>query len=141
MNCPDWEPDSREFAEHVRVCEDCREVEKNAAALRELTIPPAAFAAVRQRVLGEIQGKKRRAAWWIWSAAAAVAACAAIVCVPLIPPSPQAPAAIVAKKDPPKIEWTPQQAVHPARATKVRAGISRKRGRPVRPNHLQLSRC
>lgn len=103
MNCPEW--DSAEFAEHAKVCDDCRELEKNAAALREVTIPPAAFSVVRQRVLGEIQAKKRRA-WWIWPAVAAAAACGAIVCVLSIPPSPQRPAAIVAKKDPPKIEWS-----------------------------------
>jgi len=111
MNCPDWELDSPEFAEHVKTCEECRELEKNAAALRELTIPPAAFAAVRQGVLSEIQAKKRRRLWWILAPVAA-AACAAFVMLwgvarPIVPPAP-----MVAKKDPPKIEWTPR-AIHP----------------------------
>jgi len=93
----------------VKVCEHCREFEKNAAALRELTVPPAAFAAVRQRVLGEIQAKKRRTMWWMWSAVAA--ACVAILCVVYLAPNPQRPAALVAKKDPPKIEWPLAQPV------------------------------
>jgi hypothetical protein len=92
MNCPDWEQDSAEF-------------EKNAAAMRELTIAPAAFAAVRQRVLGEIQAKKRRSMWWIWPAVAA-AACVAMVCAVYLLPSAPGPAALVARKDPPRIEWT-----------------------------------
>ncbi len=115
MNCSGWElqiaaeSESSELEQHLAECEHCREfaqeLEKNSAALREFTVPADAFRAVRQRVLGEIQVKKRRTTWWIWSAAAA-AACAAIVCVPLIPSNPQRPAAIVAKKDPPRIEWT-----------------------------------
>jgi hypothetical protein len=92
MNDPDWEQDDAEF-------------EKNAAAMREVTIPPAAFAAVRQRVLSEMQAKKRRAAWWTWSAVAA-AACVAMVCVAYLAPGPQRPRALVARKDPPRIEWT-----------------------------------
>ena len=66
MNDRDWEQDNAEF-------------EKNAAAMRELAIPPAAFAAVRQRVLSEIQAKEA-AAWWMWSAVAA-AACVATLFV------------------------------------------------------------
>jgi hypothetical protein len=108
MNCPDWEQDSAEFAEHLKVCEQCCELAKNAAALREFTIPPAAFAAVRQRVLGEIQAKRRRTMWWTWSALAAAAG-VAILCVSYILPNRERPAVIVAKKDPPKIEWTPAQ--------------------------------
>ena len=112
MNCPDWELDSPEFAEHVKVCEECRELEKNRAALREWTIPQTAFAAVRQSVLSEIQARKRRAMWWSLSTAAA-AACAGFVLLwslarPIAPPEP-----MVAKKEPPKIEWTPR-AAHPA---------------------------
>jgi hypothetical protein len=104
MNCPDWEQDSAEFAEHLKVCEHCRELERNATALRELTIVPAAFAAVRQRVLSEIQVRKRRSVWWTWSAVAA-AACIAIICASFVLPSAPRPAALIAKKDPPKIEW------------------------------------
>ena len=110
MNCSDWEQDSAEFAEHLKVCEHCRELERNAAALRELTIAPAAFAAVRQRVLSEIQVRKRRSVWWTWSAVAA-AACIAIVCVSYVLPrlqNPASPTAVVAKMDPPKIWLTPK---------------------------------
>jgi hypothetical protein len=84
---------------------DSEEFEKNAAALREVDISPAAFAAVRQRVLSEIQAKKWRTEWWSWSAVAA-AACVAMLCAAYLAPGPQRPAALVAKKDPPKIEWT-----------------------------------
>ena len=107
MNCPDWEQDSAEWAEHLELCEHCREFEKNAAAMRELTIPPAAFAAVRQGVLSRIQTKKRRTGWWTWSAVAA-AACMALLGVLLVPRDAVAPMPLVAKKDPPKIEWTPR---------------------------------
>jgi predicted dithiol-disulfide oxidoreductase (DUF899 family) len=70
MNCPDWEQDG----------EDCPEFEENAAAMRDLNVPPAAFAAVRQRVLSEIQAKKRRAAWfagrpWLQPRASRYCAC------------------------------------------------------------------
>jgi hypothetical protein len=104
MNCPDWEQDSAEFREHLKVCEQCREFEENAVAMRDLKVPPAAFAAVRQRVLSEIQAKTRRSMWWTWSAVAA-AACVAILCVAYLLPSAQRPVPVVAKKDPPKIEW------------------------------------
>jgi len=84
------------------------EFEKNAAAMRELTIPPAAFASVRQRVLSEIQAKRRRTAWWGWSAVAA-AASVAILFISSLPSNPPRPAALIAKMDPPKIERTPAQ--------------------------------
>jgi hypothetical protein len=109
---------------------DSEEFEKNAAALRELTIPPAAFAAVRQRVLSEIQAKKRRKnAWWGWSAVAA--ACVAILFVSYLSSNSPRPAAIIAKIDPPKIEWTVVQPV----AHRVRhksSGRSLAQARPVR---------
>jgi hypothetical protein len=95
MNDLDWEQDEAEF-------------EKNAAAMRELAIPPAAFGAVRQRVLSEILAKKRRT-WWSWSAVAA-AACVAMLCVAYLAPSTERPAALVAKMDPPEIEWTARPA-------------------------------
>lgn len=93
---------------------DSEEFERNAAALREVDISPAAFAAVRQRVLSEIQAKKRRTAWWTWSAVAA-AACVAMVCAAYLAPNPQRPAVLVAKKDPPKIEWTARPVAHRVR--------------------------
>jgi hypothetical protein len=98
MNDLDWEQDDAEF-------------EKNAAAMREVAIPSAAFAAVRQRVLSDIQARKRRAWWWNWSAVAA-AACVAILCVRYLAPSLERPAALVARKDPPKIEWTARPVAH-----------------------------
>jgi ferric-dicitrate binding protein FerR (iron transport regulator) len=105
MNCPDWEQDG----------EDCREFEENAAAMRDLNVPPAAFAAVRQRVLSEIQAKKRRTVWFAWPAVAA-AACLAMLCVAYLLPSAQRPAAIWSPgKDPPRIEWTLAQPVVAAR--------------------------
>jgi hypothetical protein len=110
MNCPDWEQDSAEFREHLKVCDECREFEENASALRDLRVPEAAFAAVRQRVLSGIQEKKRRTVWWTWSAVAA-AACMALLAVALVPRDPAPPMPIVAKKEPPKIEW-PVQPVH-----------------------------
>jgi hypothetical protein len=106
---------------------DSQEFEKNAAAMRELTIPPAAFAAVRQRVLGEIQAKKRlKKAWWGWSAVAA-AACVAILFVSYLSSNSPRPEAIDAKKDPPKIEWT---VAH--RVRHKSSGRSLAQARPVR---------
>jgi hypothetical protein len=90
---------------------DNEEFEKNAAAMRELTIPPAAFAAVRQRVLSELQEKKRRTLWWTWWSVAA-AACIALLPVPFVLQNPAAPMPVIAKKDPPKIEWTPKPVRH-----------------------------
>ena len=86
---------------------DSEEFEKNAAALRELSIPPAAFMAVRQRVLSDIQARKRTA-WWT-SPAVGAAACVAMLCMAYLAPGTDRPAALVAKKDPPKIEWTARQ--------------------------------
>ena len=109
---------------------DSEEFEKNAAAMRELTIPPAAFAAVRQRVLSEIQAKKRlKNAWWGWSAVAA-AASVAILCVSYFPSNPPRPAALIGKKDPPKIEWTVVPVGH--RVRHKSSGRSLAQARPVR---------
>lgn len=83
------------------------EFEKNAAAMRELNLPPAAFTAVRARVLGEIRASQRRRVRW-GSFAVAAAACAAILFATYLRSNPPAPPVIVAKKDPPKIEWTPR---------------------------------
>ncbi len=106
---------------------DSEEFEKNAAAMRELTIPAAAFAAVRQRVLNEIEAKKRlKKAWWGWSAMAA-AACVAILFVAYVPSNPPRPVALNGKKDPPKIEWTVANRVRPKSL-----GRSLAQARPVR---------
>ena len=98
MNCTDWEEQivsetgSAELDEHIRGCEHCREfaaeIENNRKALAEVTIPATAFDAVRLRVRSEIQAKKRRNAWWAWSAVAAAAG-VAILCVSLILPTTQ----------------------------------------------------
>jgi hypothetical protein len=118
-NCLDWEQEiagdseSAELAEHLRACESCREfaqeLEKNQTTLREIGVHPAAFEAVRRRVLGEIEGSRRRTMWWSWSAVAA-AACLAVLCFFYAvrrSPDPGAPAPLTARKDPPRIERTP----------------------------------
>jgi len=122
-NCSDWEQEiageleSPELAQHLEACGRCRdfsgEIAKNRAALGELTIDAAVFTAVRQRVLGEIQAKKQRARWWVWSAVAA-AACVAIVSALYFAPRPQkftTPAPIVARIDPPR-DWAQRTVRH-----------------------------
>jgi hypothetical protein len=141
-NCPDWEQDiggeseSAGLEEHLRACGRCQEfaqeLEKNRAALREFTIQPAAFAAVRQRVLSEIESRKRRTMWWTWSTAAA-AACVAILCVSYVLPrleDPAAPTVLALRKDPPKIEWTPRLVAHRVRPHS--SGWSRAQAMPAR---------
>jgi anti-sigma-K factor RskA len=110
-NCSDWEQEiageleSAQLVEHLEACERCREfaeeIEKNRAALGELTIDAAAFTAVRQRVLSEIQAKKQRIFWWRWVAAA----CAVMVLVMYFTQRPRdfaSPAPLVARIDPPQ---------------------------------------
>jgi hypothetical protein len=117
-SCSDWEQeiagesDSAGLAEHLHACGRCREfaqeLEENRAALGEIAVPPAAFEAVRRRVLGEIEGKRRRATWWGWFAVAS-AACLAVLGILYALPrlqNPAAPAALAAKMGPPRIEWT-----------------------------------
>jgi hypothetical protein len=124
MNCSDWEQeiagesDSVALEEHLRGCGHCREfadeLERNRAALQAVEIHPAAFDAVRLRVLSEIGAKKRRGAWWAWPAVAA-AACVAVLCVSVFLQSwknPAPPKPLVAAKNPPKIEWTPAPVHH-----------------------------
>jgi hypothetical protein len=119
MNCTEWEQEiareseSVELDEHLLVCSQCRnfasELERNRAALQAFEIHPAAFDAVRLRVLDELRAKKQRGAWWAWPAVAA-AACLAIFCTGVFlqngknapPPKP-----LIAVKNPPRIEWTP----------------------------------
>lgn len=138
MNCADWEQqiaselETTELEQHLAACGGCREfageLEKNRAALCEFSVHPAMLSNVRQRVLGEIQAKKRRAMAWAWSAAAAMA-CAAILCVLYVAPRfeiPVGPKAILADMHPPKIEWTPR-VVHTASS-----GRSFAQARPVR---------
>lgn len=102
MNCSEWEREiagesaSAGLEEHLAGCARCREfareLDANRVALRELTVHPAAFDAVRRRVLDEIQAKKRRAIWWAWPAVAA-AACMAIFCLVYFMPSTHGPVA------------------------------------------------
>jgi hypothetical protein len=119
MNCSEWEKEiageseSLGLEEHLRVCGSCRdfagELERNRTAMQAVEIHPAAFDAVRLRVLDEIRAKKRRGAWWAWSAVAA-AACVAVLCAAVVfqswknsgPPKP-----LIATKNPPKIERPP----------------------------------
>jgi hypothetical protein len=111
MNCSDWEreiageSESAGLSEHLQGCGRCqefaRELDANRVALRELTVHPAAFVAVRRRVLDEIQAKRRRAFWWGWPAAAAAAA--AILCLVYLAPRVQNPVA-------PKVAWIAVQA-------------------------------
>ena len=118
MNCSDWEQEiaseseSASLEEHLRVCGHCRdfavELERNRVALQAVEIHPAAFDAVRLRVLNEIGAKKRRGAWWAWPASAA-AVCVAILCASVILQSwknPAPPMPMVATRNPPKIERT-----------------------------------
>ncbi|HEY6392463.1 MAG TPA: hypothetical protein VIX89_14360 [Bryobacteraceae bacterium] len=119
MNCPEWEreiageSESVALEEHLQVCGQCRdfarELELNRAALRTGEIHPAAFDAVRLRVLDEIRAKKRRGAWWAWSAVAA-AVCIAMLCVSIVLQNwknPAPPKPVVATKNTPKIERAP----------------------------------
>jgi predicted anti-sigma-YlaC factor YlaD len=112
MNCSEWEQEiageseSVAVEEHLRACVHCREfadeLERNRAALQAVEIHPAAFDAVRLRVLSEIRAKKQRGAWWAWPAVAA-AACVAVLCVSVFLPSwknPAPPKPLVAAKDP-----------------------------------------
>src|SRR5260370_19093333 len=119
MNCSDWEQEiageseSVAVEEHLRMCGHCREfadeLERNRAALQAGEIHPAAFDAVRLRVLNEIAAKKRLGGWWAWSAVAA-AACVAMLCGSVVLrswKSPAPPKPMIAAKNPPKIEGTP----------------------------------
>ena len=113
-NCSDWERqiagerESAELAQHLDACERCREfageIEKNRAALGEVVIDAAAFTAVRQRVLSEIQTKRLRILWWRWVGVAA-AASVAIISALYFAPRPlkfATPAPIVARVNPPQ---------------------------------------
>jgi hypothetical protein len=94
MNCSEFERQIASDLEsalldgHLNECTACRasagEIAANRAALQSLEIPPAALAAVRSRVLGEIRSKQRGLRWWTWPAAAA--ACAIFLCALFISP-------------------------------------------------------
>jgi predicted anti-sigma-YlaC factor YlaD len=112
MNCSNWEQEiageseSVALEEHLRACGQCREfadeLERNRTALRAVEIHPAAFDAVRLRVLDELRSKKQRRTWWAWSAVAA-AACVAVLCASIVLQNwknPAPPKPLVAAKDP-----------------------------------------
>ena len=135
-SCSDWEQEiaaeseSAALAEHLDACGRCREfaqeLEENRAALGEIAVPSSAFEAVRRRVLGEIEGKRRRTMWWSRFAVAS-AACLAVLGILYALPrlqNPAAPAALVTKMGPPRIEWT----LPPIRRVAARPRIHHKFG-------------
>jgi predicted anti-sigma-YlaC factor YlaD len=149
--CLDWEQEvagdseSAELAEHLRACESCREfaqeLEKNQTALRAIEVHPAAFDAVRRRVLGEIEGERRRTKWWSWSAVAAAAFLAVICFFYAVRrwPTPGAPTPLTARMDPPRIERTPppvrqvapRPRIHPRFAPDVGKATSAEKTEPL----------
>jgi hypothetical protein len=88
MNCSEWqlkiaaEMEDPALAEHLSVCEACRwfaqDLAENAAALRSIEVDPAAYTAVRARVLEAVRPKRRFVRLWA-AAATVVAACAVLV--------------------------------------------------------------
>ena len=116
MSCMEWEHDiaseleSAELQDHMRVCANCRQFDRelraNVAAMRSVAIDERAFDMVRRRVLAQIQTREQRRTWWIWPAAAA--ACVAFLCGAVLWPrfqNPAPPALVAFSKAPPKIEW------------------------------------
>jgi hypothetical protein len=103
MTCSDWqlkiaaEIEDPALAEHLGGCEACRgfaqDLAENAAALRSIEVDPAAYTAVRARVLEAVRPKRRFA--WLWAGAAAAVAAGVVLMwwtaatrrVP-VPPSP-----------------------------------------------------
>jgi hypothetical protein len=98
MNCSDWqmriaaEKEDPALVEHLSGCEACRvfvqDLVENATALRSIEVDPAAYTAVRARVLEAVRPKRRFA--WLWAAAVAVAASVVLVwfAAPLRAPVP-----------------------------------------------------
>jgi len=135
-SCSDWEQalageaEGAEVAEHLQACGRCREfaqeLEQNRAALGEIAVPPAAFEAVRRRVRGEIERKRRRTMWWNWFAVASAACLAVLGILHVLPrlQNPPAPAALTAKMDPQRMEWT----LAPVRRVAARPRIQHKFG-------------
>ena len=130
MTCSDWqlkiaaEIEDPALAEHLGGCEACRgfalDLAENAAALRSIEVDPAAYTAVRARVLEAVR-PKQRLAWLRAAAAMAVAAGVVLVWwtaatrrVP-VPPSPT----VVVHVDPaPERQLAPT--VQPVKHDKVR---------------------
>ena len=138
MTCRDWEErialhaggdlpaaDAAEVEAHLAACEDCRGVAAAYGAgielLREAHREPlgeAHYAAVRARVLSELQ-RERRPAWRrIWVGGLVAVAAAAVL---LLWPRPVAPARVV----------------HPRRAV-ARAVVSKPEKRPMEPLVVKL---
>jgi len=148
MNCSDWE---REIAgesgasgleEHLAGCERCREfareLDSNRVALRELSVHPAAFDAVRRRVLDEIQAKRRRAIWWAWPVAAA--ACVAILCVMYLLPRTQGPVAPTVAGIPAQAPVVVQEKA-PVREVARHRGVHRRPGAGRSADAARKSAC
>ncbi len=117
MSCSEWEHDiasereSAELQDHMRVCANCRQFDRelraNVAAMRSVAIDERAFDMVRRRVLAEIQAGNRRATWRMWPVAAA--ASIAFLCGAVLWPrfqNPAPPALVAFSKAPTKIEWS-----------------------------------
>jgi len=137
MNCSDWE---REIASesgaagleaHLQQCARCREfareIEANRAAMQQLTVHPAAFAAVRRRVLDDIQSRRRRAIWWQVPAAAAIlVACGVILSVIFLQPRTKpgiAKPPVVAVRTPPQVTAPARNVARSPRRPRPRAHV------------------
>ena len=110
MNCANWEErialymggdlgrdESAEVARHLAECAGCRlfasGVRESLAVLREAHGEPlndAAFAAVRARVVAELEYRPARQ-WWLWMGAAAAAAALLLAMLWMRPVKRQAP--------------------------------------------------
>jgi hypothetical protein len=148
MNCRDWEERIALWAggdlsaaeaggveRHVAGCEDCRRfaegVRQSLGVLREAheePIAPAHFAAVRARVIGELEGA--RAPWWRRSwvyGFCAAAAVTVLLMAPLRPgPAPPPPRVALVRPPAPVVE----KAISPPHAAKLRRPLRASR-KPV----------
>lgn len=79
---------------HLDECMECRAFERelagNAAALRSLEPPEAAYTALRARVMGALPQQRRPAAWW-WPVPACAAAIAVVWSFAAFRPQPVPP--------------------------------------------------
>lgn len=118
MNCSDFElliaseSDNPAAAQHVAACRSCREfareLAQNAVALRAMDLDPAAYTAVRKRVMEAVRPRPRFA--WLWAAAGVLAAsCAALLWLtaPLRAPAPPPPQAVTFTIAPPELRAPP----------------------------------
>jgi anti-sigma factor RsiW len=162
MTCRDWEErialhaggdlpaaDAAEVEAHLAACEDCRGVAAAYGAgielLREAHREPlgeAHYAAVRARVLSELQ-RERRPAWrriWV-GGLVAVAAAAVLLLWPRPVHTPERIEIAVISPAAPNIERprpvAPARVVHPRRAV-ARAVVSKPEKRPMEPLVVKL---